>query len=81
PAQLLAPASGHDQVPLLESVERSDSPRRTFGRHPITGEPSLVSVFQASAGATPIATFVAYEPMARLQALLRHNSKGHIALL
>ncbi|WP_329892889.1 hypothetical protein [Stenotrophomonas sp. SMYL20] len=81
PAQLLAPASSHDQVPLLESVERSDGPRRTFGRHPISGEPSLVSVFQASLGATPIATFVAYEPMARLQALLRHNSQGHIALL
>ncbi len=81
PAQLLAPASSHDQVPLLESVERSDTPRRTFGRHPISGEPSLVSVFQASAGTTPIATFVAYEPMARLQALLRHNSQGHIALL
>ncbi|HHA2857786.1 ATP-binding protein [Stenotrophomonas maltophilia] len=81
PAQLLAPASGHDQVPLLESVERSDSPRRTFGRHPITGEPSLVSVFQASVAAAPIATFVAYEPMARLQALLRRNSQGHIALL
>jgi len=81
PAQLLAPASGHDQVPLLESVERSDGPRRTFGRHPITGEPSLVSVFQASVAAAPIATFVAYEPMARLQALLRRNSQGHIALL
>lgn len=81
PAQLLAPASGHDQVPLLESVERSDTPRRTFGRHPITSEPSLVSVFQASVGATPIATFVAYEPMARLQSLLRRNSQGHITVL
>ncbi len=81
PAQLLAPASGHDQVPLLESVERSDTPRRTFGRHPITSEPSLVSVFQASVGAKPIATFVAYEPMARLQSLLRRNSQGHITLL
>jgi len=81
PAQLLAPASGHDQVPLLESVERSDTPRRTFGRHPITGEPSLVSVFQASVGVKPIATFVAYEPMARLQSLLRRNSQGHITLL
>ncbi|WP_229298132.1 ATP-binding protein [Stenotrophomonas maltophilia] len=81
PAQLLSPASSHDQVPLLESVERSDTPRRTFGRHPISGESSLVSVFQASAGAKPIATFVAYEPMAQLQALLRRNSQGHLALL
>ncbi|MCF3498178.1 two-component sensor histidine kinase [Stenotrophomonas maltophilia] len=81
PAQLLVPASSRDQVPLLESVARSDSPQRTFGRHPLNGEPSLVSVFQASAGGVPIATFVAYEPMSRLQALLRRNSQGHISLL
>lgn len=81
PAQLLAPASSHDQVPLLASVERSERPHRTFGRHPLTGEPSLVSVFQASSDGAPVATFVAYEPMARLQALLARNSQGHIALL
>lgn len=81
PAQLLAPASVHDQVPLLESVERSERTQRTFGRHPLTAEPSLVSVFQADAGDTPIATFVAYEPVARLQALLRRNSQGHLFLL
>ncbi|KRG52527.1 sensor histidine kinase [Stenotrophomonas beteli] len=81
PAQLLAPASLHDQVPLLESLARSDAPQRTFGRHPISGEPSLVSVFQASVADAPIATFVAYEPLARLQALLRRNSQGHLELL
>ncbi|WP_188240961.1 sensor histidine kinase [Stenotrophomonas maltophilia] len=81
PAQLLAPASLHDQVPLLESLARSDAPQRTFGRHPISGEPSLVSVFQASAGDAPIATFVAYEPLGRLRDLLRRNSQGHLMLL
>ena len=81
PAQLLAPASGHDQVPMLESVSQADLPRRTFGRHPLTGEASLVSVFHANDGDRPIATFVAYEPMARLQALLARNSQGHLALL
>ncbi|WP_434211954.1 sensor histidine kinase [[Pseudomonas] boreopolis] len=81
PANLLAPASSHDLVPALESVERSDRPRRTFGRHPITGEDSLIAVFQVSEGVRPVATFVAYEPMARLQALLRGNSQGRISLL
>ncbi|MDA5336822.1 ATP-binding protein [Stenotrophomonas maltophilia] len=81
PARLLAPASSHDQVPLLESVERSEAPRRSFGRHPISGEASLVSVFQANAAGAPIATFVAYEPISRLQALLRRNSQGHLVLL
>lgn len=81
PAQLLAPASRHDQVPLLESVTQRGQPRRSFARHPISGEPSLVSVFQALDGASPIATFVAYEPIDRLQALLRRNSQGHITLV
>ncbi len=81
PAQLLAPASRHDQVPLLESVTQRGQPRRSFARHPISGEPSLVSVFQALDGASPIATFVAYEPIERLQALLRRNSQGHITLV
>lgn len=81
PAQLLAPASSHDQVPLLESVTQRGRPRRSFARHPISDEPSLVSVFQALDGASPIATFVAYEPIERLQALLRRNSQGHITLV
>ncbi len=81
PAQLLAPASRHDQVPLLESVSHAQRPRRSFGRHPITGEASLVSVFHANEGDRPIATFVAYEPMSRLEELLARNSQGHLALL
>ncbi|MFL4617053.1 sensor histidine kinase [Stenotrophomonas maltophilia] len=81
PAQLLAPVSLHDQVPRLESVERDNAPERSFGRHPISGEPSLVSVFQASAEGAPIAVFVAYEPLSRLQALLQRNSQGHLELL
>ncbi|HGM5880656.1 MAG: two-component sensor histidine kinase [Stenotrophomonas maltophilia] len=81
PAHLLAPASSVDQMPLLESVASSNQPRRTFGRHPISGEASLVSVFQASEGGRPFATFVAYEPVAGLQALLARNSQGYLSLL
>lgn len=80
PAHLLAPASSVDQVPLLESVASSNLPRRTFGLHPISGEASLVSVFQASEAGRPFATFVAYEPISGLQSLLARNSQGYLSL-
>lgn len=80
-AGLISAASSNDSIPMLAGVGRKAHARWSTGRHPLTGEPSLVASFYAHQNETPVAAFVSYEPIAIMVALMRSNSGGRIALV
>ncbi|WP_369040348.1 sensor histidine kinase [Stenotrophomonas maltophilia] len=81
PAKLLAAASRSDSIPRLIGVDREHRLQWDLGQHPLSGVPSLVASFYAYEGNAPIAAFVAYEPLARIEGLLQSHSQGRVALL
>jgi two-component system capsular synthesis sensor histidine kinase RcsC len=80
-ANLPAPSSAQDLIPALRGVGQDRRAQLSFGPHPLSGEPSLVTTFYARDGAHPIGVFVTFEPMSRLERLLRQTSSSRLALV
>ena len=80
-ANLSPPASPGDSVPALRPASGNGRARLGFAAHPVTGRPSLVSVFPAHDGTRGLGVFVAFEPTDGLARVLREASDSNLLVV
>lgn len=80
-ANLTPPASPGDTVAALRTAADGSRARIGFAAHPLSGRPSLVSVFPARDGSHTLGVFVAFEPAEGLARVLRDASDDNLLVI